>query len=275
MTLGIEREGLAEPLREFVARGHARARHLRRPDHARPRPPRPARRDARGATPSGASSQRSRRTSTATGSGPLHAVFIRAPWVEEHGDGVEVLAEVDGHPVAVRQGNILAVAFHPELTDDRRAAPLARSTSARAARMRDQRAEALAQILVRYSTRVQKGDVCVIQGDDRGRAARAGGLRGGAARRRAARSSSCTTDGAQAAVLRARLGRRSSTGSRRPPQWAAENADVRIAIMADVEHARAVAAPTRRSRRARQKARKPLMETMMQPRRRGRATAGR
>jgi 5'-phosphate synthase pdxT subunit len=48
----------------------------------------------------------------------LRAVFIRAPWVEEAGDGVEVLAEVDGHPVAVRQGNILAVAFHPELTSD-------------------------------------------------------------------------------------------------------------------------------------------------------------
>jgi pyridoxal 5'-phosphate synthase pdxT subunit len=51
---------------------------------------------------------------------PLRAVFIRAPWVESHGPGVEVLAEVDGHPVAVRQGNVLAVAFHPELTDERR-----------------------------------------------------------------------------------------------------------------------------------------------------------
>jgi 5'-phosphate synthase pdxT subunit len=51
---------------------------------------------------------------------PLHAVFIRAPWVEAVGDGVEVLAEVDGHPVAVRQGNILAVAFHPELTEEER-----------------------------------------------------------------------------------------------------------------------------------------------------------
>ena len=51
---------------------------------------------------------------------PLHAIFIRAPWVEEAGGDVEVLAEVDGHPVAVRQGNILAVAFHPELTDERR-----------------------------------------------------------------------------------------------------------------------------------------------------------
>jgi 5'-phosphate synthase pdxT subunit len=48
----------------------------------------------------------------------VEAVFIRAPWVEEVGEEVEVLAEVDGHPVAVRQGNILAVAFHPELTDD-------------------------------------------------------------------------------------------------------------------------------------------------------------
>jgi pyridoxal 5'-phosphate synthase pdxT subunit len=51
---------------------------------------------------------------------PLHAVFIRAPWVEDSGDAVEILAEVDNHPVAVRQGNILAVAFHPELTDERR-----------------------------------------------------------------------------------------------------------------------------------------------------------
>jgi 5'-phosphate synthase pdxT subunit len=49
---------------------------------------------------------------------PVDAVFIRAPWVEEVGEGVEVLAEVDGHPVAVRQGNILAVAFHPELGSD-------------------------------------------------------------------------------------------------------------------------------------------------------------
>jgi pyridoxal 5'-phosphate synthase pdxT subunit len=51
---------------------------------------------------------------------PLRAVFIRAPWVEEHGDGVEVLSEVDGHPVVVRDGSVLACAFHPELTDDPR-----------------------------------------------------------------------------------------------------------------------------------------------------------
>jgi pyridoxal 5'-phosphate synthase pdxT subunit len=49
---------------------------------------------------------------------PIDAVFIRAPWVEDVGADVEVLAEVDGHPVAVRQGNILAVAFHPELSGD-------------------------------------------------------------------------------------------------------------------------------------------------------------
>ncbi len=54
------------------------------------------------------------------GGGPLRAVFIRAPWVERHGAGVEVLAAYDGHPVAVREGSVLACAFHPELTDDPR-----------------------------------------------------------------------------------------------------------------------------------------------------------
>jgi 5'-phosphate synthase pdxT subunit len=51
---------------------------------------------------------------------PLRAVFIRAPWIENHGPDVDVLAEVDGHPVAVRQGNLVACSFHPELTDDSR-----------------------------------------------------------------------------------------------------------------------------------------------------------
>ena len=54
------------------------------------------------------------------GEEPLRAVFIRAPWVEEHGPEVEVLAQIDNHPVAVRDGNILAVAFHAELTEDSR-----------------------------------------------------------------------------------------------------------------------------------------------------------
>jgi 5'-phosphate synthase pdxT subunit len=56
---------------------------------------------------------------------PLHAVFIRAPWVEEAGPGVQVLGRVVGGPadgkiVAVRQGNLVATSFHPELTGDRR-----------------------------------------------------------------------------------------------------------------------------------------------------------
>ncbi|QFG70208.1 pyridoxal 5'-phosphate synthase glutaminase subunit PdxT [Ornithinimicrobium pratense] len=51
---------------------------------------------------------------------PFRAVFIRAPWVERLGEQVEVLAEVDGHPVAVRQGALLATSFHPEVTGDHR-----------------------------------------------------------------------------------------------------------------------------------------------------------
>ena len=54
------------------------------------------------------------------GDEPVRAVFIRAPWIEDAGPGVEVLAEVDGHPVLARQGRILVAAFHPELTDDTR-----------------------------------------------------------------------------------------------------------------------------------------------------------
>lgn len=51
---------------------------------------------------------------------PLRAVFIRAPWAEEHGPGVEILAEIGSHPVVIREANVLACAFHPELTDDPR-----------------------------------------------------------------------------------------------------------------------------------------------------------
>jgi pyridoxal 5'-phosphate synthase pdxT subunit len=118
MTLGIERERLAEPLRDFVRSGRPTLGtcaglimldrdHLGLLDVS-------VQRNAFG-----------RQTSSFEADldfegEPLHAVFIRAPWVEEVGDGVEVLAEVDGHPVAVREGNVLAVAFHPELTDERR-----------------------------------------------------------------------------------------------------------------------------------------------------------
>lgn len=67
------------------------------------------------------------------GEEPLRAVFIRAPWVEEHGPDVVVLAEVQGHPVAIRGPNLLAVAFHAELTEDSRlhAAFMAMCTGAR------------------------------------------------------------------------------------------------------------------------------------------------
>ena len=60
----------------------------------------------------------------ALGADPIHAVFIRAPWVEEVGDSVEVLGSVRvesiSHPVAIRQGHLLATSFHPELTGDLR-----------------------------------------------------------------------------------------------------------------------------------------------------------
>lgn len=52
--------------------------------------------------------------------GPVEGVFIRAPWVESVGGAVEILATYDGHTVAVRQGNVLATSFHPELTGDHR-----------------------------------------------------------------------------------------------------------------------------------------------------------
>ena len=51
---------------------------------------------------------------------PMRAVFIRAPWIEQHGPDVEVLASFDRHPVVVREGAVLACAFHPELTEDPR-----------------------------------------------------------------------------------------------------------------------------------------------------------
>jgi pyridoxal 5'-phosphate synthase pdxT subunit len=51
---------------------------------------------------------------------PVRAVFIRAPWIEDAGEGVEVLAEVEGRPVLAREGRFLVAAFHPELTGDTR-----------------------------------------------------------------------------------------------------------------------------------------------------------
>jgi 5'-phosphate synthase pdxT subunit len=67
------------------------------------------------------------------GPDPLRAVFIRAPRILSYGDDVEVLASVDGHPVAIRQGQVVLCAFHPELTDDSRmhALLMALATAAR------------------------------------------------------------------------------------------------------------------------------------------------
>ena len=120
MTLGIEREGLAEPLRDLAAKGTpvlatcAGLIMLDR-DHLGVLDVQ-AERNAFGRQVDSFESD----LELAGFGDTLLAVFIRAPWVEETGSGVEVLAEVDGHPVAVRQGNIMAVAFHPELTDDPR-----------------------------------------------------------------------------------------------------------------------------------------------------------
>jgi pyridoxal 5'-phosphate synthase pdxT subunit len=67
------------------------------------------------------------------GPDPMRAVFIRAPWIDEYGAEVEVLASVDDRPVVVRQGQIVLCAFHPELTDDSRlhALLMAMATTAR------------------------------------------------------------------------------------------------------------------------------------------------
>jgi 5'-phosphate synthase pdxT subunit len=72
------------------------------------------------------------------GDEPLRAVFIRAPWVERHGPGVEVLASHDGHPVAIREGGVLACAFHPELTDDSRLHALFMAMTTSAQRVREE-----------------------------------------------------------------------------------------------------------------------------------------
>jgi 5'-phosphate synthase pdxT subunit len=66
---------------------------------------------------------------------PVRAVFIRAPWVDVCGEDVEVLASVDGHPVAVRQGNVLVISFHPEIAgEDRLHALFLRAVRERAGR---------------------------------------------------------------------------------------------------------------------------------------------
>jgi 5'-phosphate synthase pdxT subunit len=121
MTIGVEREGLAEPLRELVEAGTpvlgtcAGLIMLDR-DHLGLLDVR-TRRNAFGRQ---VHSFEADLDVKGLDGGPLRAVFIRAPWVEETGKGVDVLARIDDKPVAVRQGNLVGIAFHPELTDDTR-----------------------------------------------------------------------------------------------------------------------------------------------------------
>ncbi len=118
MTLGIEREGLGEPLRSFggpifgtcaglimLDRVHLGMMDLTARRNAFGRQVRSFEADVDIAGLDGP---------------PVRAVFIRAPWITEHGDDVQIVAEVDGHAVAAQQGTILAVAFHPELGSDTR-----------------------------------------------------------------------------------------------------------------------------------------------------------
>jgi pyridoxal 5'-phosphate synthase pdxT subunit len=123
MTLGIEREGLTKPLRELLGgergvpvlgscaglimldREHLGLMDMRAERNAFGRQTRSFETDVEVRGLAG---------------GPVRGVFIRAPWIAEHGSAVEVLAEVDGHPIAARQGKMLAVAFHAELTADER-----------------------------------------------------------------------------------------------------------------------------------------------------------
>ncbi len=121
MTLGIEREGLAEPLRALVRAGTPvlgtcagmimlDRDHLGVLDVT-------TRRNAFGRQ---IRSFEADIDVSGLAGGPMHAVFIRAPWVSDYGPDVEVLGSVEAHPVAIRQGNVLAVSFHPELAGDGR-----------------------------------------------------------------------------------------------------------------------------------------------------------
>jgi pyridoxal 5'-phosphate synthase pdxT subunit len=121
MTLGIAREGLAEPLRELGASGTPilgscagmivlDRDHLGLMDVTA----------ARNAFGRQISSFEADVALDGVQGGPIRGIFIRAPWIAEHGPEVEILGRVDGHAVAARQGAMLAVAFHAELGDDDR-----------------------------------------------------------------------------------------------------------------------------------------------------------
>ena len=121
MTLGVEREGLAGPLRELARRGtpilgscaglimldrdHLGLMDMRAERNAFGRQIRSFEADV---------------ALRGIDGPPMRGIFIRAPWIAEHGAGVEILGEVDGHPVAASEGQRLAVAFHAELGEDDR-----------------------------------------------------------------------------------------------------------------------------------------------------------
>jgi 5'-phosphate synthase pdxT subunit len=123
MTLGIEREGLAEPLRELVLAGAPvlgtcaglimlDRDHLDLMDIV-------AQRNAFGRQVRSFEAEVEMPDIDADG-GAVRGVFIRAPWISEHGEAVEILAAVDDHAIAARQGELLVVAFHPELAGETR-----------------------------------------------------------------------------------------------------------------------------------------------------------
>jgi 5'-phosphate synthase pdxT subunit len=121
ITLGIERERLGEPLRALAAAGmpilascaglivldrdHLRLMDIRAERNAFGRQIKSFEADVEVRGVNG---------------GPIRGSFIRAPWIAEHGADVEILASVDGHAVAARQGRMLAVSFHSELGEDER-----------------------------------------------------------------------------------------------------------------------------------------------------------
>jgi 5'-phosphate synthase pdxT subunit len=124
MMLGIAREGLAEPLREFARSGAPvfgtcagmivlDRKHLGVMDIE-------CRRNAFGRQIRSFEADLNIPGISSPPARPVRAVFIRAPWAEVCGEDVEVLAAVEGHPVAVRQGNLLAISFHPEIAGETR-----------------------------------------------------------------------------------------------------------------------------------------------------------
>jgi len=125
MTLGVEREGLAEPLRALASRGGAGGipilgscaglimldrDHLDLMDI----------RASRNAFGRQIRSFEAEVAVTGIQGPPIRGIFIRAPWIAEHGPDVEILGVLEGHPVAARQGRMLAVSFHAELGADER-----------------------------------------------------------------------------------------------------------------------------------------------------------